>query len=291
MNANTRHAPTVGETLGQLTVIEVDLRSPASPRQLAIGKPGDLATRVRCECGTTFIARNAALFHKNSPTRSCRSCSHFHEATPVPKVGDRFKKLTVTALGQTVELEDKTLPAAEARCDCGNTVTVAYRYFPAVTFCSDTCALRNPEPPYKVGDRIGLRTVEQNGLRNSHGLTALALRCDCGSLKVVSMSSVPALIRENSGCLECVSARRKPRVVKTPRVRPFAVGDRIGLRTIEQMDMRLTLEGPLHFSLRCPCGTLTIIHQSKAKKLSAANAGCRKCSGARIHARAVEAKA
>jgi hypothetical protein len=287
MNANIRHAPSVGETFGRLTVVEADLRSPASPRQLAIGKPGDLATRVRCECGATFVARNAALFHKNKPTRSCRRCSHFTDGAPVPTVGQRFKKLTVTALGQTVTVEDKTVPAVQATCDCGNTITIGHRQLTLLTFCSPTCPLRTPEPIYKVGDSIGRRTVEQNGLRTAQGLTALALRCECGSLKTVSLSSVPSLMRDNSGCRECITLR-KPRVIKTPRVRPFAVGDRVGLRTIEEMDIRVTPDGPLFFSLRCSCGDLSKVRQSKAKKLRAVNAGCSACGYERMRARARE---
>ncbi|PRY70205.1 hypothetical protein B0I08_101333 [Glaciihabitans tibetensis] len=217
---NVAHQPVVGLVLGQLTVIEIDLRAAITARQVALKQLGDRSCRVRCECGLEFEIRNIRLFHATRPTRACRSCAHYAGKPLRPAVGDRFEKLTVTAVGGFLPYAGLDLPAVDLLCDCGNTISVATRYLRETRFCSPACPLHNMGlAAYPLGSKVGHRVVEETGLKFKSGTSAVSLRCECGSLALARTSNLAALDARNTRCKKCAPRYKGP-MEKLPALTP-----------------------------------------------------------------------
>lgn len=158
--------PAVGDRFGRYVVTASGLRK---------GKV--LACAVRCDCGNERVVQLGAL--RLGKSRSC-GCAPRTRSKVVPAadlIGQRFERLTVTAVGPCTTTGGRTLTV---RCDCGETREVSIRNLRSGNTRSCGC-LQREHAVARVASGELAATVRKHGLSGTPGFArwqAMIDRCE-----------------------------------------------------------------------------------------------------------------
>ncbi len=152
--------------------------------------------KVQCDCGESFN-HDLSYVVNNVCRQDCGKCCIAKNMKMKDYVGQKFGHLTI--IDQWADKKNW----AEARCDCGNVVTMKLSKIKgnSLKTCGG-CSFNNQKPVVNIGEKYGRLTIigEHNGDQKRNGRYYDCV-CDCGSDFVAAGHSLKAGNTKSCGCL------------------------------------------------------------------------------------------